>query len=133
MNVTLLNGFTPGLSNAFSVLSYGSRSGNFASVVQPGLPSGLALSPEYGPSALTLQVANLIGGAETDPFSLTSVPGILELHFPPGPWGVYRFQASSNLVDWVDLSTNTPTGEVFRFVDLEASGLDHRFYRAVSP
>lgn len=82
---------------------------------------------------LTLQVANLIGGQETNAFSLADGPGVLELHFPPGSLGLYRFQASSNLVDWIDLSTNTPSGEVFRFVDLEASGLDHRFYRAVSP
>jgi len=45
----------------------------------------------------------------------------------------YRFQASTNLVDWVGLSTNTPVDGVFRFVDANAIELDFRFYRAVSP
>ncbi|MCW5553721.1 MAG: hypothetical protein KIS67_16380 [Verrucomicrobiae bacterium] len=38
LQVAYLNGFTPALDQEFRVLSYGSRSGNFSSVVQPGLP-----------------------------------------------------------------------------------------------
>ncbi|MCW5553712.1 MAG: hypothetical protein KIS67_16335 [Verrucomicrobiae bacterium] len=91
------------------------------------------MTPSYGPTALTLQVANLIGGAQTNSFDLTGDLPALELLLPPGVSGPFRFQGSSNLVDWIDLSTNTPSGQVFRFVDLEASGLTHRFYRAVSP
>jgi hypothetical protein len=59
--------------------------------------------------------------------------GRLELRFDGELSFAYRFQASTNLVDWVDLSTNTPVDGVFRFVDADAINLDQRYYHAVSP
>jgi hypothetical protein len=118
LKVTLLNGLTPALGDAFPILSFGSRSSTFA---------------EYHSTAIRLNVANLIGGVQTNTFGLAAALGPLELHFPVGPPQAYRFQASTNLVDWMDLSTNTPANDVFRFVDPDAIGINHRFYRAVSP
>jgi hypothetical protein len=39
-------------------------------------------------------------------------------------------QASTNLVDWVSIYTNTPP---FTFTDSNASNYPNRFYRAVTP
>lgn len=40
-------------------------------------------------------------------------------------------EASSNLTDWLPVSTNFVTVSPFDFVDLETNSLKHRFYRAV--
>ena len=40
-------------------------------------------------------------------------------------------QASTNLVQWEALATNTLTGTTFDFVDESGAGLPHRYYRAV--
>ena len=132
LNLTFLNPFAPSLVDAFPIVSYASHRGTFSSLTQPGLPTALALTPEYSTNALTLQVANLIGGPQTNSFVLHSSPGPLELHLPSASLA-YRFQGSTNLVDWVDLSTSAPATNVFRFVDPDAIDLDRRFYRAVSP
>jgi hypothetical protein len=57
--------------------------------------------------------------------------GLLKVRFSALPNVTYRFQASTNLVDWLDLSTNTPVNGVFRFVDADAIDLSRRYYRAV--
>jgi len=41
----------------------------------------------------------------------------------------YVVQASTDLVKWVSVQTNTPP---FTFTDTEAGQYNHRFYRAVS-
>jgi hypothetical protein len=41
----------------------------------------------------------------------------------------YAIQATSNLVDWVNISTNTATGEFMDLLDVDAAGLPYRFYR----
>ncbi|MDB6110921.1 MAG: hypothetical protein JWR69_2671 [Pedosphaera sp.] len=43
----------------------------------------------------------------------------------------YVLQASTNLVDWVSLNTNTPNATPFSLVDPGASNFPARFYRAV--
>lgn len=54
-------------------------------------------------------------------------------HFEtPGTNGMgFRIEASSNLVDWVALCTNTVTDGAIHFVDPDASGAPTKFYRAV--
>ena len=43
----------------------------------------------------------------------------------------YAVEVSSNLVDWISVSTNYPTNGVFEFVDSTAVGNERRFYRSV--
>ena len=40
----------------------------------------------------------------------------------------YAVQASTNMIDWVPLCTNTPP---FTFTDTNAAGFQQRFYRSV--
>ena len=43
----------------------------------------------------------------------------------------YWFQASTNLFDWLSLSTNTAPSNLFNLVDPAASNFPYRFYRAI--
>ncbi len=51
----LTNEFTPGVGNVFSVLTYNSRSGQFATIDG----NGIQYNPIYGPTGLSLTVASL--------------------------------------------------------------------------
>ncbi|HAO77802.1 MAG TPA: hypothetical protein DCQ92_02280 [Verrucomicrobia subdivision 3 bacterium] len=134
LNVTLINSFTPGFGDAFSVLSYNSRIGNFASINLPALPNALALTAQYNSSSLTLLTVNGGGNNQTNAFQITRASnGLTELRFTGEPNHTYRLQASTNLVNWLNISTNTPVNGLLRFVDPDAASTDHRFYRAVSP
>ena len=134
LNVTFFNGFTPAFSDAFTILTYTSRSGSFAAVNLPALPSALALTPQYTSSAMTLLTANTTGNNTTNTLTAISTgTGPLELRFTGEPGHVYRLQASTNLTDWVNLVTNTPVTGLIRFVDSDMTNMDRRFYRTVSP
>ncbi|MBI4327295.1 MAG: hypothetical protein HY674_18835 [Chloroflexi bacterium] len=134
LNVTVLDGFTPGVSDAFSLLSYTSRSGSFSTINLPALPKPLALTAEYTPAALTLLTVNSPDTKPTNTLSIVATgAGSWELLVTGDPGRTYRFQASTNLIDWLDISTNTPSNGLFRFVDPDAIELHRRFYRTVSP
>jgi hypothetical protein len=45
----------------------------------------------------------------------------------------YVLQASTNLVDWISLSTNTPSSAPFNWVDPGAVSIPYRFYRVIPP
>lgn len=53
----------------------------------------------------------------------------LAVRAPEGRWMV--LEASTNLVEWVPLSTNTTSGELLRWVDPDVNTIPYRFYRAV--
>ena len=42
----------------------------------------------------------------------------------------YVFEASTNLTDWVTLSTNTAVGGTISLVETNTMAYPHRFYRA---
>ena len=134
LNVTLVNGFAPGFGDTFPVLGYNSRNGSFATVNLPLLPDALALTAQYSPTRLTLLSANAGWSNETNMLAIVRSPeGDLELRFSGEPGRIYRVQASTNLVHWLDLHTNTPANGLFRFIDVDAMDINHRFYRAVTP
>jgi hypothetical protein len=41
----------------------------------------------------------------------------------------YAIQATTNLVNWVNISTNTATGDFMDLLDVDAAGVPYRFYR----
>jgi hypothetical protein len=43
----------------------------------------------------------------------------------------YILQASSDLITWTALSTNTPSLMPFTVIDTNAGSFNHRFYRAL--
>jgi hypothetical protein len=56
LDVTLLGGFVPALSNSFSAVTYGSFSGSFATV---NLPFGASWQTDYGATAFSLLVTDI--------------------------------------------------------------------------
>ena len=57
--------------------------------------------------------------------------GTFQLGFSGVPNNSYVLQASTNLVDWTSLSTNTATTNPFNFVDPGATNFPYRFYRVL--
>jgi hypothetical protein len=134
LNVTLINSFSPGFGDAFFVLSYNSRSGNFASISLPALPNALALTAKFSSTDLALLTVSGGGNNHANTFQITRASdGLIELRFTGELNQTYRLQASTNLVDWWDISTNRPINGLFHFVDPDSVSKDHLFYRAVSP
>jgi hypothetical protein len=56
LNVSLANGFSPSLGNSFQIMTYGSRTGQFATVNLPPLDAGLRWRVDYNATNLTLVV-----------------------------------------------------------------------------
>jgi hypothetical protein len=54
LNVLLINGFNPTNGNVFQILTFGSRTGNFATMSGLNLGGGLELDPVFNPNDLTL-------------------------------------------------------------------------------
>ena len=57
--------------------------------------------------------------------------GIFTLPLSGAPNMTYILQGSTNLIDWVALSTNVPTGSPFLLTDPNAGSFPQRFYRAL--
>jgi hypothetical protein len=57
--------------------------------------------------------------------------GQFQLQFSGLAGKSYSFQASTNLLDWLFLSTNIAPSDVFKFTDPSASNFSRRFYRAI--
>src|ERR1035438_5467579 len=91
------------MRQSFAVVTYGSESGQFASQQLPALPSGLAWQIAYGATAVTLNVvrATII----TDAIRLANGHFQFSLSGPSATSTLV--QASTNLVDWTSLQTNT--------------------------
>jgi hypothetical protein len=45
----------------------------------------------------------------------------------------YILQASSDLVNWVSISTNAPNASPFLWIDPNAANFPHRYYRVIAP
>ena len=58
LHVARINGFRPAVGDVLAVLSFGSRTGTFASMNGWSLGNGLRLGPASGPTALTLTAAS---------------------------------------------------------------------------
>ena len=54
----------------------------------------------------------------------------LQMRFQGVEGQSYVFEASTNLTDWVTLSTNTAVGGIISLVETNTMAYPHRFYRA---
>ena len=54
------------------------------------------------------------------------------IQFSSTAGATYVIQASSNLQDWVSISTNAATTNMVAFTDTSALGVSERYYRAVT-
>ena len=91
-----------------------------ANAFESGLVNSVAVSSQF--TILT----NLVFGT---PGPLSN--GIFQVRFFFTPGNTYILQASTNLVDWSSISTNTPASSPFYWVDPGATNLPSRFYRAI--
>jgi len=75
------------------------------------------------------------GGGVSAPYFLTPYvsSGVLNLPAQLTPGFPYRLQASTNLVNCINLSTNTPGATPFTFTDPLGPAYPERFYRLVTP
>ena len=56
LNLALVNGFSPAIGNSFQVMTFGSRTGQFATINGTALGNGKQFSPAYSATSLTLNV-----------------------------------------------------------------------------
>ena len=56
LNLALVNGFSPAIGNSFPVLTFGSRTGQFATINGLALGNGKQFTPAYTATNLTLDV-----------------------------------------------------------------------------
>ena len=52
-----MNGFSPAIGNSFQVMTFGSRTGQFATINGLAIGNGKQFSPAYAATDLTLNVA----------------------------------------------------------------------------
>jgi len=65
LNISLLNGYSPPLGDSYRILTFGTRTGDFAVETGLYLAGGEAFSPTYGSSALSLVVIPEMAGTAT--------------------------------------------------------------------
>ena len=125
LRVTLTNGFIPTSGSSFVIAAGTSRTGQFAGVILPPAQSNLTWRVRYTPTEVILQAA--------PPLAMNGSTHLGDGQFQftlSGPVaGAYVIEASTNLVDWSIIETNSPfTGNVI-FTDPDADQVPHRFYR----
>jgi hypothetical protein len=57
--------------------------------------------------------------------------GTFRFRFASTPGPTWIIEASTNLVDWISLATNSAPNGLFEFVDSDATNFQRRFYRSV--
>ena len=104
------------------------RGGVFGGTTGSALGSGLYFTPAYLSDSVNLLVVN--GRATlTNP---DVVNGRFQLQLFGTVGAEYQVEASTNLQDWIPISTNpVPRGGVADFVEADSTFLPHRFYRAL--
>ena len=82
-----LNGFQPTAGQVFDILTYGSRSGSFATVTGNYAGNGIGLSTTYGASKLSLTAAALPGGMDFQFSDTAKADTLAALLLTPGQTG----------------------------------------------
>ena len=59
--------------------------------------------------------------------------GVFQMQFWAPAGKTYVLQASSDLIQWTSISTNTPAAAPFYWADPDAASFPHRFYRVITP
>ena len=110
LNLALVNGFSPAIGNSFQVMTFGSRTGQFATINGTALGNGKQFSPAYSAANLTLNFTApstaAQGTRDTDPHELASKPEISSVRsgtdgvlikFATVPGRIYRLECSEDL------------------------------------
>ena len=123
--VTLGGGFIPQPPNVFDVLTFATRTGQFAATKFPSLPVSSHWQFTYNPGALELQVL------PSNVFQSSSITnGNFQFAFVGQTGSSCLIEVSTNLLNWVPLLTNAPFTGSLNFVDPHTPQFRNRFYRA---
>ena len=126
LKVVLTNGFLPVSGNSFVIANDSSQSGTFSNLTVPTFQSNLVLNVRYSPGSVLLEVDPVLFGLTNSIYT----NGAFQFSLNGLPASAYDIQASSNLIDWITIGTNSPFTGSLNFTDTNAATWDHRFYRA---
>jgi hypothetical protein len=125
LQVTLTNGFVPTNGSSFVIATGMDRTGQFASVILPPAQSNLTWRVRYTPNEVMVQAA--------PPLAMNGSAHLGDGGFQftlSGPAaGAYVIEASTNLVNWRIIETNSPFSGNVIFTDPDADQIPHRYYR----
>ena len=125
MAVTLVGGFIPQPPNIFDVLTFATRTGQFATTQFPSLPASSHWQFSYNPGALELQVL------PSNAFQRSSITnGAFQFNFVGQTGSSCLIEVSTNLFNWTPLLTNAPFTGSLIFVDPHTAQFTNRYYRA---
>jgi hypothetical protein len=129
LNITLTNGFRPQPGDSFQVLTCNyAVNGSFATINGLNLGAGLTLQPVYTATNLTLIAVEVPPQlAPSGPYS----HGTFQLQLTGASGQNVLIQASTNLLNWDAVSTNTLTSNPLDVIDTNAHNFSWRFYRAL--
>src|SRR5262249_9516345 len=123
-------GFQPSLSNSFPVLSYSSHTGTFGNIVGCRIGNGLFFDVLYENTRVLLVAKD--GAPHFDSSKADLANHQFHFRFTTANIGqAYVIEASTNLTNWIPLSTNTAPNCVLDFVDPNTGSFPRRFFRAV--
>ena len=127
LSVSLANNFTPTNGQSFAIVGYGSSTGQFSPLALPPLTPDLRWKVVYGATALTLSVERA--------YAISSfgklLDGQFQMNFSGTAGGSAVLQASTDLINWTPLNTNSPFNGNIIFTDAQSAEFTHRFYRVM--
>jgi len=123
--VTFASGYMPTNGSTFTLAAYSARSGEFSPVTLPALPVPLFWTVTQGPTAVVIAVHR--GTLLSQPTRLPD--GSFQFQIIGDSATSALIEASTNFVNWVPLTTNTPFNGSLLFNDPTAVTLPYRFYR----
>jgi hypothetical protein len=95
MTAGITGGFRPAAGTSFTVLTYPSAVGGFAVLNSIDLGGGLALTPQFSPTAL---VYNAVQGIARPSLAITRLPGTLRITWPEG-YPDWRLFSATNVAN----------------------------------
>ena len=125
LNLKLRAGFAPALADSFNLVTYGSRTEEFAPVITALIENDLLWLTTYGANAFRLTVGRAF--VATAPTRLSNGHFTFSLRGPEATRAV--IEASEDLQTWLPIMTNDPFNGVFLFDDPGAVTRSNRFYR----
>jgi len=132
IRATLINPTGLSSGDTFPVLNQGSRLAGAVVFAGRNLGGGFIFDPVWSPTALTLAIRSASHPAKPV-LSLNCGGGLPVFVLVEGPVGAsYRFEISTNLIDWIQAETNGAPDGVWEFSDKDAANFPARFYRAVA-
>jgi protein involved in ribonucleotide reduction len=131
LSVSLANGYSPTNGSSFAIVNYGSLTSPFSAQQLPTLSLGRIWKLDYGASALTLRVEPGQAQRQTLLSPAVAAGGAFgfEVTGPAADSAIVL--ASTNLVNWIPIFTNTPFSGSVHFSDPQGHPLPERFYQVL--